>query len=121
MQLFSIYNSCSAPDHAIDLVDFADSFAAKTNALDLPDIHRIAAGAICNWLDYMRAAAEHSRPDLVAEFARMVTKKFALGRELRPRLVGLRRRKRVRQRVDVPTRRAFADECSRSLTQPRGG
>ena len=35
---------------ADNLIDFADAFAAKTNALDLPFIHPAAAATIWHWL-----------------------------------------------------------------------
>ncbi len=67
---------------AISLVDFANSFAARTNSLDVPDIHPAAGATIAHWLDFMCAAAENERPVLVAEYARMVTDKVALERRL---------------------------------------
>lgn len=66
---------------AISLVDFANTFAAKTNSLDVPDIHPAGAVTVAHWLDEMLAAAEAERAAEVARLARMVTDKIALERE----------------------------------------
>ena len=65
----------------ISLVEFADTFAAKTNSLDLPDMHPAGANTIWDWLLEMRAAAEAGRPHEVARLARMVTTKVAWERQ----------------------------------------
>jgi hypothetical protein len=62
---------------SITLVDFADSFAAKTNSLDVPNIHPAGGAIIWNWLCEMRAAVETERSREVAELARRVTDKVA--------------------------------------------
>jgi hypothetical protein len=64
----------------ITLVDFADSFAAKTNSLDVPNIHPAGGATIWRWLCEMRAAAEANRSREVAELAQWVTDKVALQR-----------------------------------------
>jgi hypothetical protein len=64
----------------IDLVDFANSFAARTNALDFPDIHGAAVATIWSWLLDMRHAAEQGRADEVAKYAQWVADKVALER-----------------------------------------
>lgn len=69
-------------NHTINLVDFADEFAARTNSLDVPFMHPAAATTIFHWLGFMRAAAENNRPVLVAEFARMIADKVELERRL---------------------------------------
>jgi hypothetical protein len=66
---------------SITLVDFADSFAAETNSLDVPNIHPAGRAIIWSWLCEMRAAAEAERSDEVAELARRVTDKVAQERE----------------------------------------
>ena len=66
---------------AITLVDFVDSFEAKTNSLDLPDIHPGGARTIYHWLCNMRSAAEAERADEVAELAQRVNDKVALERQ----------------------------------------
>lgn len=68
-------------DDEISLVDFADTFAAKTNSLDLPDIHPAGATTIWGWLCEMHAAAEAGQSHEVARLARMVTDKVALERQ----------------------------------------
>ena len=77
---FSVFPQCPG-DSAISLVDFANTFAAKTNSLDVPDIHPAAATSIAHWLDDMITAAENERPAVVAQFARMVTAKVAQERQ----------------------------------------
>lgn len=69
-----------APTTAISLIEFADSFAAKTNSLDMPDVSYAADQLIWDWLWDMRDAAESNRPDLVAKYARMVTDMVAAER-----------------------------------------
>lgn len=66
---------------AITLVDFADSFAAKTNSLDVPEIHPAGGVTIWGWLCEMRDAAQSGHADEVAMLARRVTEKVALERE----------------------------------------
>jgi hypothetical protein len=66
---------------AITLVDFVDSFEAKTNSLDVPYIHPAGARAIHWWLCYMRTAAEAERADEVAELVQRITEKVSLERE----------------------------------------
>jgi hypothetical protein len=66
---------------AITLVDFVDSFEAKTNSLDLPDIHPGGARAIYHWPCNMRSAAEAERADEVAELVQRITEKVSLERE----------------------------------------
>jgi hypothetical protein len=65
---------------ATDLISFADDFAAKTNSLDVPDIHPAAGATIWHWLCDMRTAAESGRIEEVAKYARWVTDKVALER-----------------------------------------
>ena len=69
-------------DCGTSLIDFADAFAAKTNSLDVPDIHPAAGATIFHWLCEMRAAAEQERSVEVARYARMVVEKIALERQL---------------------------------------
>jgi hypothetical protein len=69
---------------AISLVDFADTFAAKTNSCDVPFIHPAADRVIWWWLCEMRWAAEAERADEVAKWAQYVTDKVALEREWYP-------------------------------------
>jgi hypothetical protein len=69
-------------DCGTSLTDFADTFAAKTNSLDVPDIHPAAGATIFHWLCEMRAAAEHEQSTEVARYARMVAEKVALERQL---------------------------------------
>jgi hypothetical protein len=64
----------------ITLVDFVDSFEAKTNSLDLPGIHPGGARAIHWWLCYMRTAAEAERADEVGKLAQR-TEKVSLERQ----------------------------------------
>jgi hypothetical protein len=66
---------------AITLADFAESFEAKTNSLDVPNIHPSATRVIWWWLCYMRTAAEAERANEVAECAQRVTDKVALERQ----------------------------------------
>lgn len=68
-------------DAAISLVDFADTFAAKVNSLDVSDIHPAGARTVWEWLCEMRAAAEAGRSRDVARFARMVREKVSLERQ----------------------------------------
>jgi hypothetical protein len=68
------------PD-AITLIDFADSFAAKVNSLDVPDIHPAGAATVWTWLCAMRAAAEEGHADDVARLARCVNEKVAQERQ----------------------------------------
>jgi hypothetical protein len=65
------------------LISFADDFAAKTNSLDVPDIHPMAAAIIWEWLCLMRAAAEADRPREVADWAQKVNDKIALERQFK--------------------------------------
>jgi hypothetical protein len=66
---------------AITLVDFVESFEAKTNSLDLPDIHPGGARTIYHWLYEMRWAAEAERADEVAKWAQNVSEEVALEKE----------------------------------------
>jgi hypothetical protein len=66
---------------AITLVDFVDSFDAKTNSLDLPCIHPSGARTIYHWLNCVRWAAEAERADEVAELVKRISEKVALERE----------------------------------------
>ena len=52
-------------DAAISLLDFAHTFAAKTNSLDVPDIHPAGAVTVVHWIDEMLAAAEDLRFDAI--------------------------------------------------------
>jgi hypothetical protein len=65
---------------AITLVEFANTFAAKTNARDVPYIHPAGATTICWWLDEMLMAAEAGRTDEVVKLTQMVADKVALER-----------------------------------------
>jgi hypothetical protein len=67
-------------DDEISLVDFANTFAAATNSLDMPEIHLAGAATVWGWLCEMRAAAEAEQPGEVARLARLVTDKIALER-----------------------------------------
>ena len=78
---FNTIGADASPTEATTLVDFADSFAAKVNSLDMPDCHPAGATTIWHWLCFMRAAAENERPVLVAEYARMITDKIAQERQ----------------------------------------
>ena len=69
---------------ACSLVDFADAFAARTNSLDMPDIHPAGAATVWCWLCEMRAAAEHGEAGEVKRLAEMVTDKIALERSWYP-------------------------------------
>jgi hypothetical protein len=64
---------------AITLVDFADSFAAKTNSV--PDMHPAGGATVWSWLCEMRAAAEAERSGKVAESVQRVTDKVVLERQ----------------------------------------
>jgi hypothetical protein len=63
--------------NAITLVDFADSFAAKVNSLDVPDIHPAGAATVWTWLCAMRAEAEVGHAADVARLACCVNEKVA--------------------------------------------
>jgi hypothetical protein len=65
----------------ISLVDFADTFAAKVNAVDVPYIHPAGVVTITRWLDEMYTAAEEGSAGVVARLARFVTEKVAQERE----------------------------------------
>ena len=69
---------------ACSLVDFADTFAAKTNSLDVPELHPAAGATIWHWLCDMRAAAEHGEAGEVKRLAELVTDKIALERSWYP-------------------------------------
>lgn len=69
---------------ACSLVDFADTFAAKTNSLDVPEIHPSAGAIIWERLCDMRAAAEHGEAGEVKRLAELVTDKIALERSWYP-------------------------------------
>jgi len=79
--IFQLMPGRHTGDAAISLVDFANTFAAKTNSIDVADIHPAGAVTVVHWLDEMLAAAEAERAAEVARLARMVTDKIALERE----------------------------------------
>jgi hypothetical protein len=59
----------------ITLMDFADAFAAKVNAVDVPDIHPAGVATIFRWLDEMHTAAEDGSAGVVARLARFIVEK----------------------------------------------
>jgi hypothetical protein len=63
--------------NAITLIDFADSFAAKVNAVDAPYIHPAGAASVWHWLCEMRAEAEAGHADEVARLTRIINEKIA--------------------------------------------
>ena len=79
--IFELMPGRHAGDASISLVDFANTFAARTNSLDVPDIHPAGAVTVVHWLDDMLAAAEAERAGEVARLARMVTHKVAQERQ----------------------------------------
>ncbi len=79
--LFTLRGGTSATSEAISLLDFVNTFAAKTNSLDLPGLHPAGAATITHWLDDMLDAAEKDDPAEVAKYVRMVTDKIALERQ----------------------------------------
>jgi len=70
-------SSAAGAMSAISLVDFASSFSAKVNSLDMDDIHPSGAVIVREYLCEMRHAAEEGRADEVAKFARWADKKIA--------------------------------------------
>jgi hypothetical protein len=69
---------------ACSLVDFADTFAAKTNSFDMPGIHPAGAATVWHSLCEMRAAAEHGEAGEVKRIAELVTDKIVLERSWYP-------------------------------------
>ena len=84
MSTFTLRGGTSPATEAITLVDFVETFQAKTNSVDLPDCHPVAARNIWEWeWEYeMHDAATAGDAKGVARFARLITDKLADERAL---------------------------------------